>query len=399
MIPIIRDIRVICTQPAACRLIVVKVETSEPGLYGLGCATFTQRPLPVVSAVETGLKPLLLGRAVDRIEDIWQIAYQHAYWRNGPVLGNALSGVDMALWDIAGKRANMPVHDLLGGRLRDGAWVYRHADGKSPEQVADKIRAYQAEGVRYVRCQMGGYGGAGSIAADNLPKGSYYDPAAYQRSVIKLFEHLRGELGEELEMLHDVHERLPPSDAVRFAKDLERFRLFFLEDLLAPEDSEWFARVRQVCTTPIAMGELFNNPREWTPLIAARHIDYLRMHISQMGGLTPARKVATMAEQFGVRTAWHAPGDCSPVGHACNLHLDLVSPNFGIQEWCGFNEAVYEVFPGCPVQVDGKLCQPKGGPGWGVDIDEKAAAKYPLDLSTVDVWTQLRKPDGSPARP
>jgi mannonate dehydratase len=196
-----------------------------------------------------------------------------------------------------------------------------------------------------------------------------------------------------------VHERIAPSDAVRFAKEMEQFRLFFLEDLLAPEDSDWFARVRQVCTTPLAMGELFNNPREWQPLIANRHIDYIRMHISQMGGLTPARKVALMAEQFGVRTAWHAPGDCSPIGHACNLHLDLVSANFGIQEWCGFPEAVYEVFPGCPVQKNGMLMQPEGGHGWGVDIDEKAAARFPIDTSTVDMWTQLRRPDGSPARP
>src|SRR5690606_12147906 len=143
----------------------------------------------------------------------------------------------------AGKRAKMPVHDLLGGRLRDGAWVYRHADGKDVQAVADKVRAFAADGVRYVRCQMGGYGGAGSIATDNLPQGSYYDPAAYQRGVIKLFEHVRETFGDTLEFVHDVHERIPPSDAVRFAKEMERFRLFFLEDLLAPEDSDWFARV------------------------------------------------------------------------------------------------------------------------------------------------------------
>ncbi len=414
----IADVRTILTAPARSRLAVVRVDTSEPGLHGLGCATFTQRPLPVRSAVDDYLRPLLVGRDPDRIEDIWQICYQNSYWRNGPVLNSALSGVDIALWDIKGKRAGMPVYQLLGGRCREGAAVYRHADGREPKEVEDRVRAFLAEGYQYVRAQMGGYGGrtwrvgapgtpggAGESASDEAARpspegaqpGVYYDPRSYALSVEALFDHLRSELGFDVELVHDVHERLAPIDAVNLAKALERHRLFFLEDPLAPEDLGWFRMLRAQTATPIAMGELFNSPHEWTPLVTERLIDFVRMHISQMGGLTPARKLAAVAEAFGVRTAWHGPSDVSPVGHAANLHLDLACPNFGVQEWSGFTEAEQEVFPGCP-EVRGGYMYPSEKPGLGVDIDEQAAARFPC-TDGPDEWTLTRRPDGTPARP
>jgi mannonate dehydratase len=145
------------------------------------------------------------------------------------------------------------------------------------------------------------------------------------------------------------------------------------------------------------MGELFTHPHEWTAIIEERLIDFVRMHISAMGGLTPARDVASFAQMYGVRTAWHGPATTSPVGHAANLHLDLWAPNFGIQEWCRFNELVYEVFPGLP-EVRGGYMYPNARPGLGIDIDETMAARYPCE-NKVFHWTQTRRPDGSPARP
>jgi mannonate dehydratase len=395
----IRDITVIATQPARARLIVVKVLTSEPGLYGLGCATFTQRWRAVVAAIEKHLKPFLIGRDVSRIEELFRMSMVHGYWRNGPVLNNAISGVDMALWDIKGKQAAMPVYQLLGGKCREAAAVYTHADGPTPEAVAERVRGFLDEGYRFIRVQMGGYGGktAELVSPEAALGGAYFDPRAYMRNTLRMMEHVRAEVGFEVELLHDVHERLQPIDAVQLAKDVEPFRLFFLEDALAPEDIKWFERIRQQCATPLAMGELFNHPREWQPLVSGRLIDFVRMHISQMGGITPARAVATFANMYGIRTAWHGPGDVSPVGHAANLHLDLWAPNFGIQEWCRFGDLVYEIFPGTPRVRNGYL-YPNDMPGLGIDVDEELAAEYPC-TDTVERWTQARLPDGSPARP
>ncbi len=395
----ITDVETILTQPGQSRLVIVKVQTSEPGLYGLGCATFTQRVFAVEAAIERHLKPFLIGRDVDRIEEIWQMSMVHGYWRNGPVLNNAISGVDQALWDVKGKRAGMPVYQLLGGKSREAAAVYVHANGESPQEVADSAQCLVDEGYRHVRIQMGGYGGTASAMQrpQGSPAGNYFDPRAYGRAMLEMIAHVRETLGAEIELLHDVHERLSPIDAVQFAKDVETYRLFFLEDVLAPEDIEWFRTIRHQSATPLAMGELFNNPLEWRPLINERLIDFVRMHVSQMGGITPAIKVTALADTFGVRTAWHGPSDTSPVGHAANLHLDVWAPNFGIQEWYQPSEIEYEVFPGLPHVVDGYM-YPTDQPGLGIDIDEGLATKFPCD-EIVEQWTQTRRPDGSPARP
>jgi mannonate dehydratase len=395
----IQDVRTITTQPDGSRLVVVKVITSEPGLYGLGCATFTQRFHAVRAAIEKHLAPLMIGREVTRIEDAWQIMMVNGYWRNGPVLNNAISGIDMALWDILGKLAGMPVYQLLGGKCRGGVAVYVHADGRTLEEVTENVRKFMSEGYRYIRIQLGGYGGKAEKLA--IPTGSldgaYFDPRDYARKTLQMMEYVRRLVGEEVELIHDVHERLSPVDAIQFAKAVEPIKLFFLEDILAPEDIRWFERVRQQTATPLAMGELFNHPREWQPLISGRLIDFIRMHISQMGGITPARNVAAFANMYGIRTAWHGPGDVSPVGHAANLHLDLWAPNFGIQEWCRFPEIVYEMFPGTP-KVRGGYMFANDRPGLGVDLDEKLAAEFPCEDEVV-AWTQTRLPDGSPARP
>ena len=395
----IRDVRAICTAPAGINLIVVKVETSEPGLYGLGCATFAYRHKAVACMVEDYLKPLLIGRDASRIEDIWQLMNVNSYWRNGPISNNAISGVDMALWDIKGKMANMPVYQLLGGKCREGAAVYRHAGGDTLDEVIDSVNLYIGQGVRYIRCQLGGYGGKylKDFSTRNSQDGSYFDPDGYARDTVKLFERVRKTIGYDIELLHDVHERLSPIEAVRLAKYLEPYRLFFLEDALPPEQGEWFRIMRNQAAVPIAQGELFNNPQEWNFLITERLIDFIRVHISQIGGITPAKKLAVFCEQFGIRTAWHGPGDVSPVGHAANIHLDISSPNFGIQEWSGLSEPLREVFPGCP-ELEGGYVYLNDKPGLGIDIDEKLAAKYPCD-GGVTKWTQTRTVDGTLSRP
>jgi len=416
----ITGVRAILTAPARIRLCVVKVETSEPGLYGLGCATFTQRIRTVATAVNEYLAPFLAGKDPDHIEDIWQSMYQSSYWRNGPVLMNALSGVDAALWDIKAKRLGVPLYQLLGGKCRVGIPVYRHASGRTPEEVVTRARQFMAEGARYIRIQVGvegqavygsTLGGAAALAGsvtnaearlsgEGHFRGELFEPAAYRRTVPKLFKHVREQLGDEIELLHDMHERLPPIDAIGLAKELEPYRLFFLEDPFAPEDIGYFKTLRAQCATPLAMGELFNNPNEWLDLVSGRLIDFIRCHLSQVGGISAARKIAALCEFFRVRTAWHGPGDTSPVGHAAHVHLDLATSNFGIQECPTFSEALREVFPGTPELREGMLfCNEK--PGLGIDLDEKLAVKYPIrDNPPFDLqWGRLRDRDGTIRRP
>ena len=395
----ITDVQVFIAEPPhRQRLIVVKVLTSEPGLHGLGCATFTQRYMAVKAALEHHVGPFVIGKDPRNVEDLWQSGMVNGYWRSGPVLNNALSGVDMALWDIKGKLAGMPCYQLWGGKCRPAAAVYLHAGGSTIEACIDDVRRKMSQGARHVRCQLGGYQGA------EMPKppegalpGAYFDPTEKLRRIPAVFERVRKEVGDQVELLYDVHERLAPCDAVWLAKALEPYPLYFLEDLLAPEDVDWFAQVRQVCATPLAMGELFVNPCEYVPLVAGRLIDFVRCHVSAIGGVTPALKLAHMAEAFGIRTAWHGPGDVSPVGMAANVHMDVSLINFGIQEWAVRLPLEYEMFPGTP-ELRGGYAYPNDRPGWGLEFNEALAAKYPPTGGNPE-WTVSRLPDGTLWRP
>jgi mannonate dehydratase len=411
----IRDITTLLTAPNGIRLVVVKVETTEPGLLGWGCATFTQRALVVETAIEKYLKPFLIGRNVDEIEDIWQSSYVSSYWRNGPVLFNAMSGVDIALWDIKGKRAGMPLYQLLGGKVRHGADCYFHASGSSFTEVEENARAAMERGFRHVRVQVGtpGYASYGARATPPPPGAaapddvgptsprSIWESAPYVRMLPKFFEHLRAKLGDEVELLHDVHERVTLNQAINLCKSLEPYRLYFVEDPFPPEDNDHFRLLRQQTSVPIAMGELFNSQHEYVPLIKDRLIDFIRIHISQIGGLSPARKVQALSEYFGVRTAWHGPGDASPLAHAAQLALELSSYNFGVHEGGGFPQETQEVFVGCPEVKNGYMIAQER-PGLGIEVDEKVAARFPIPAGPPNFdysWGTTRRKDGTVIRP
>lgn len=400
----IKNVKAIATAPSGSNLIVVKVETSEPGLYGLGCATFTQRAFAVVTAIEKYMNEFCVGKDVDNIEDMWQSFYVSSYWRNGPVLNNAISGLDQALWDIKGKRAGMPVYQLLGGKSRFAVPCYGHAGGRTNEEVAASVKQFMDRGFKYVRIQMGGYGGVGAkpvqpdfkAAGFGAERDGFMDEIAYITSTPKMFEAVRKACGEEVELAHDIHERSQPRDVIQMCRRLEEYRPFFIEDPLSPENTHWWKHLRESTSVPFAMGELFNNINEFVEPMKNHYFDYIRIHISQIGGITPAMKVARLGEWFNVKTAWHGPGDVSPVGHAANLHIDLAVWNFGIQEGAySFSEKEQAVFPGCPTFKDG-YAYVNEAPGLGVDINEKEAAKYPI--GTRSNWT-VRGKDGTIIRP
>jgi mannonate dehydratase len=399
----ITNVKVVVTCPDR-NYVLVKIETSDPGVYGWGDATLNGRELAVAAALEQHIAPLLIGRDPDRIEDIWQMIYRGTYWRGGPVLMTALAGVDLALWDIKGKRAGMPVYSLLGGRTRDGALAYTHCSGRDFAEVEDSARAAMARGFKAIRVQVLVPGMSGTYGVSNQPAERYssfdmealplverFEPSPYLRVIPKLVEHLRVALGDEIELLHDVHERLSPIQAARLAKELEPYHLFFLEDPIRPENKESFRLIRQHTTIPIAMGELFHTRWDGLPLITEQLIDFIRCDLGHIGGITEARKIAAIAESFYVQTAWHGPGDIAPMTHAANVHVDLSIANFGIQEMVFFPEVAQEVMPGAPTFADGYL-NVTDAPGLGTDVNEALAAKYPYKRAYLPV---VRRVDGS----
>ncbi|QQO10160.1 enolase C-terminal domain-like protein [Breznakiella homolactica] len=395
----IRDVRVVTTRPAGFNLIIVRIDTSEPELYGLGCATFTYQYNAVASVIEEYYKPLLIGRDVSKIEDTWQMLCTASYWRTGPVTNNAIAGIDIALWDIKGKMAGMPLYDLLGGKARNAVPVYRYAQGSVLGDVVEKAAALKEEGTQYIRIQWDNFNKKETRdrAPENAAPGFYFDPVQYGYDAAAMFEAVRKELGDTVELCHDVHERIPVSSAPWLVKTLEQYRPFFLEDIFPPDQAGWFRHIRSQSSVPLAMGELFTNPVEWEELVKDRLIDFIRIHISQVGGITPARKAAAFCEQFGIRTAWHGSPDMSPVGHTVNVHLDTAVYNFGIQEWPDLEEILFEIFPGTPVLKGAYVCA-NDKPGLGIEFNEKLALKYPAE-NILTPWLEMRRPDGSMQRP
>jgi mannonate dehydratase len=398
--PRIKDVRVIEVGAGGINnSTVVKVTTDQAGLYGYGCATATfpgGRAKLVAAAVEQYLKPLVLGRTADRIEQIWQLCYYSSYYKNDTVLNAAIGGLCDALWDIKGRQAGMPVYQLAGGKCREAAEIYLHANmgAKDPgRQLVENSMKLVEQGCRNVLVAMFVRDGA----VENLYGQRHFDDGSIAfdrdqeiRKILAAFETFKKEMPAEVKLGVDVHSLLDSIRAVKFAKDLEPFELFYCEDLLAPEDAGHYKIVREQCATPLAIGELWNNPHEWQPLVEAREIDFIRHHVSHVGGFTAARKIAAFAENFEVRFAWHGAPN-SPVGHMTNLTLDLTNANFGIHEHFGYPPLVEDVFHGCGTIKDG-YAWINERPGWGIEVDEALAAKHPI---TDERPNEIRTRDGS----
>ncbi len=381
----IREARVIVTSPGR-NFVTLKMVTEE-GVYGLGDATLNGRELAVASYLKDHVVPCLIGRDARRIEDIWQYLYKGAYWRRGPVTMTAIAAVDTALWDIKAKAAGMPLYQLLGGRSRDAVLVYGHANGRDLEECLDEVERYVGLGYKAIRAQAGVPGLASTYgvakhkmyyepADADLPSENLWSTEKYIDFVPALFARLRERVGFGPHLLHDVHHRLKPIEAARLGKSLEPYRLFWLEDATPAENQEGFRLIRQHTTTPLAVGEVFNSIHDCRTLITEQLIDYLRATVVHAGGISHLRRIASLADLYGVRTGCHGATDLSPVCMGAALHFDISVPNFGIQEYMLHTARTDEVFPHAYAFSDGCL-HPGEAPGHGVDIDEALAAKFP----------------------
>ena len=382
--PRITAARVIVTCPGR-NFVTLKIETDE-GVYGLGDATLNGRELSVASYLVDHVAPCLIGRDAHRIEDIWQYLYKGAYWRRGPVTMSAIAAVDTALWDIKGKIAGLPLYQLLGGAAREGCAVYGHANGRDAEETLDNARHYAELGYKAIRLQSGvpGLAATYGVSKDryfyepadaDLPTETLWSTSKYLRSVPPLFERARELLGWDVELLHDVHHRLTPIEAARLGRDLEPFRLFWMEDATPAENQANFRLIRQHTTIPLAVGEVFNSVWDARQLIEEQLIDYIRATVVHAGGITHLRRLASFAHMHNVRTGCHGATDLSPVCMAAALHFGLSVPNFGIQEYMRHAEETDAVFPHAYSFSDG-IMHPGDKPGLGVDLDEALAARY-----------------------
>jgi mannonate dehydratase len=380
----IEDVKVITTSGGGrYHWVFLKIITSEPGLYGIGSANDDFQAMAVIADLENHLKPWLIGKDPDRIEDLWQSAQFRTYWRNGPVNNNVLSAMDMALWDIKGKRAGMPIYELLGGKAHDAVAVYDHQGGKTKEECLDALQSSLANGYTHVRVQLGSYGGGGYTpqGEGNRAEGGYQGPAfdekQYAEAIPGLFDYLRSKAGFGPKLLHDVHSHMTGMNAVELARRLELYQMYFVEDILPPEQLDYYRNIREICTTPQAVGELFTHPLEVVPLVKDRLIDFIRNRVAATGGITPIRKLAALCEICGVKTAFQEGGENDPVNQLAAYHVDISNSAFGIQEENHFPPIVHDMFPGMAEIRKGYLYG-SDKPGLGVDIDEQLARKNPI---------------------
>ena len=398
--PIIREARVIVSCPGR-NFVTLKIVTDD-GVTGVGDATLNGRELAVRSYLEDHVVPCLIGRDAHRIEDTWQYLYRGAYWRRGPVTMSAIAAVDMALWDIKGKIAGLPLYQLLGGASRDGVMVYAHANGATIADTVQQALKYRAAGYRAIRLQAGvpGLAKTYGVTQDKgpyepanaaLPQETQWSTVKYLPSVAPLFAAAREALGPEVHLLHDVHHRLTPIEAARLCKDLEPYRPFWVEDAVAADNQANFRLIRQHSTTPLAVGEVFNSIWDCKQLIEEQLIDYIRTTVVHAGGISHLRKIAALAELYQIRTGCHGATDLSPVCMAAALHFDLNVHNFGIQEYMRHTDETDRVFPHAYRFEDGFM-HPGNKPGLGVDIDEDLAADFPYQRAYLPV---NRKLDGT----
>jgi len=375
--------------------VTLKIET-DLGLTGLGDASLNGRELAVASYLNDHVIPCLIGRDAHRIEDLWQYLYRGAYWRRGPVTMSAIAAVDTALWDLKAKAAGMPLYQLLGGASRSRVMVYGHANGRDIEHTVEEVLRYKEAGFQAIRAQSGVpglekvYGVAKGDARNyepadaSLPSEHDWDTGKYLRHTPKLFDAVRTAVGPDIHLLHDVHHRLTPIEAARLGKDLEPYRLFWMEDATPAENQDAFRLIRQHTTTPLAVGEVFNTIWDCKGLIENQLIDFIRTTVVHAGGITHLRRIADLAALYQVRTGCHGATDLSPVCMGAALHFDLWVPNFGIQELMPHGEVTDAVFPHA-YRFDAGFMHPGETPGHGVEIDEALAAKYPYQRAYLPV--------------
>jgi len=357
--------------------IFVKVVTDQPGLWGWGEATLEWHTRSVVGAIED-IAQLLIGEDPRRVEHLWQMMYRQHFWHgNGIVRGTAISGIDIALWDILGKVHGVPCHELWGGRVRDHVRLYCHLGGGRMEdfyetstdnagRFAELAFAAVEDGFTAFKC----------MAVPETASLEGLKPVLAAEACVKA---MREAVGPEIDIMVDCHARPSPRMGMRFAKALDPYGLYFFEEPCWPETIEDIARIQEAVTTPIATGERLITQHGFRELLEKRAASVLQPDITHCGGLTEARRIAAMAEAYRVSVAPHNPQ--GPVSTAASLELGFATPSYIICEsvhgdvpWR--QDVVSESFT---VEKTGRIVRPSSKPGLGIEINEREIARHPFE--------------------
>jgi mannonate dehydratase len=372
----IRDIKTYLIAGPGHNVILVKVETDE-GLYGIGEGSLAGRDQGVLGVMQH-FKQLLIGRDPARIEDIWQECYRNTFWRGGPVLLSAISGIDIALWDLKGRRLGVPVYDLLGGRTRDRVRLYTHLNGSTDEELCERAIQKIEQGYTALRF------------VPALFNAQPWDASKSVRATARTMARLRQTVGEDIDLMIDVHHRFTPMQNIQLGHAAREINLFFIEDAIPPDNLQSYALMRSKIDVPLATGEAMVTKWSFKYLIENELIDYLRVDPVHAGGITETKKIAIMGEVHNIELALHNP--TSPVCAATCIQIDASVPNFGIQESVEQSEIMREIFPVQPEIINGYF-EVSDRPGLGLEFDEAAAVKH--STTRLTELPHLRRADGS----
>lgn len=355
----------------------VVVDTDE-GIYGVGEGGITGRELAAVGVLEH-FKPILIGQDPRRIEHLWQLLFRGGFFPAGRIAASVLSAIDVALWDIRGKALGVPVYDLLGGLVRDRVVCYPHnaARGLEVETLVESCQQTKEDGWKFVRW--------------GLPQANaQLEPRQSIRAALAQLEAVRDAVGDDVEICFDVHTRLDPADTIQFCRAAEKYRPFFIEDPVRSENPTSFRLVRQQTAVPLAAGEQFANKWEFKELIENDLIDFARIDLCIVGGITEARKIIGWCEAHYIKLALHNP--LGPVSSTACLHVNLATSNFAVQEQPRKTGTVLnDIVTGQPEWRDGYLLPPTG-PGLGIEFDREAARRQPFQMAELP---NLYREDGS----
>ena len=351
--------------------VFVKVETDQPGLYGWGEATLEWKTKGVAGAVED-LAVLLIGQDPRRVEHLWQMMHRQYFWRGGIINFSAISGIDQALWDIKGKEVGKPVCELLGGPVRDSLRVYDHLGGGTlegmyktaePEEFAARIQESVAKGFTAVKEMP-------------IPVSEMIESADVLRHSARCVEAMRNAAGDKIDIMLDLHARTTAPAAIQFGRMLVDYNLYWYEEPCWPEHVDALVEVSRALPFPIATGERLVGRWEFRELLEKRACSIVQPDVSHCGGISEARRIAAMAETYGIPVACHNPQ--GPVSTAASVQVGFATPNYLIQEVVRLdvpwrNDVVTE-----PMSFDKGVIQTPTAPGLGVDVNEKEAAKHPF---------------------